>query len=87
MILKFDYLCSLKNWKINIKITRTNEKDISAIKKEEDKYSRFQGENVNSKWQTRSLRTQSKGKKETDRFRRTGTQRLKRLTDNKNYPS
>jgi hypothetical protein len=49
-------------------IIATDEKDISAIKKEENKYSWLQGENVNRKRQARSRSPQGKRQEETHRI-------------------
>ena len=64
---KKHYLCSLKN-RNNNEIELSDEKDISAIKKETDKYSRFQGKDVNTEWQAGSCCPQGQGKEEADRF-------------------
>jgi hypothetical protein len=48
--------------------TIKNEKDVSAIQKEENKQARFQGKDVNPEWKKSSRSTQGKGKEEVNSF-------------------
>jgi hypothetical protein len=59
----------LKKGKVNNIIQATDEKDISAVKKEEEQYSRIQGENVNTQRQACSCCPQSQGKEKAYRLR------------------
>jgi hypothetical protein len=57
-----------QNRNVNNEIELSDEEDISAIKKKTYQYSRFQGKDVYTEWQTGSCCPQGKGKEEADRF-------------------